>query len=293
MGVARRVGRWQGDIPDNDGKKHTGLMDVKDTGNGAELGMLTVAFSDTFALPYGGATGVVYFSTDKQVDYGGGVVARTEQDAGSFRVLAGTGDLAGMCRLEDGDRTLVMRVKGGVEFRWTRVSADGPLSMPAALLPEPAEWPVKDVNGMTRRAREYVRRRWQPDAEVVHVKLECESAFGAITEQKAAFLFRSAAAGKGLQLNVTAAGVQLAETENGRDFPSLPAAFPELSEVLAQKGVTPRQVKSAELEYRYYYDNRKYPNQFMPPCPYPKDGFYWLLPTEKDWHYVPVPADRK
>lgn len=292
-GVARLIGRWQGDIPDDDGKKRTGLMDLKDTGSGAELGMLAVAFSETFALPYGGENGVLYFSTDKQVDFGAGTVPLTEQDAGSFHLTAGRGVLAGMCRLEDEDKTLVMRVKGGVEFRWTRVTADGPLLMPAALLPEPAEWPVKDVNGLTRRATEYARRRWHPDAKPVSVELECEYSFGAIAELKAAVLFRSASTGQGLQLNATSAGVQLAETENGRDFPPLPATFPELTEVLAQQDVPPRQLKSAELKYRFYYDNRKYPNQYMPPCPYPQDGFYWQLPTEKVWHYVPVPGDNE
>lgn len=292
-GAARLIGRWQGDIPDDNGKKHTGLMDVKDPDKWAEFGTLKVEFSDTFAQPFGGANGVVYFTIDKTMDHGSGDVPRTEQDTGSFHVVAGTGKLAGMCRLEDSDKTLVMRVKGGTEIRWTRVTADAPLAKPVAILPEPAEWPVKDVNGLARRAREYVRGRWQPDAEPVNVELECEFAFGKISELKAGVLFRSAATGKGLQLRATAAGVVIGETENGRDYPTLPSPFPELSEVMTQKAVTARQVLSVELQYRWYYDNKKRPNLAMLPCPYPKDDFYWLLRTEKKWHYVPVPADKK
>ena len=279
------AGRWQGEIADKDGMKHSGLIELLDSDPALQGSCLTVIFGDTFPFPLCDASGQLYLAQNGIWNPG---QQRGGAADGSFMLNFGQESITGSYVLE-ADKTLVLSYAQTGELRWHRSAERGPLSAAAEVLPPQVEWPVRDVAALVRRSLDYVRSRWQQDAALVGIELSAQRALAEIAEVSIVLHFYSPAAGEGLRFEPAAGpGSRLAVTSNGSGARAIPARFRELQEALTQQGLTPQQLASAALEHKVYYDYQdiRGNNAILPPCPYDKTGYYWILKTEKDWFYV-------
>jgi hypothetical protein len=279
------AGRWQGEMPDSEGQKHRGQIELQESDPANAGSILTVSFGDTFPLPFCDATGQLYLAQNGIWNPGQGDRGAAD---GSFMLNFGNQSLTGSYVLESG-QTLVMRYAQTGELRWQRSAERGPLSAAADVLPPQVEWPVQDVAALASRSLDYVRSRWQQDAALVSIELSPQRALDEVAEVNIVLHFFSAARGLGLQFAPGAGpGSRLDENENGSAARALPARFRELQEAMAQHSLSPQQLASAALEHKVYYDYQdiRGNNAVLPPCPYEKTGYYWILKTEKNWFYV-------
>lgn len=279
------AGRWQGELAGEDGQKYSGLIELQESEPALAGSFLTVTFADTFPFPLCDASGQLYVAQD-------GTWAPTKfrrgTDNGTFMLSAGTVSISG-AYLFEGQKTLVMTYAQTGEFRWQRSSQQGPLSTAAEVLPAQVEWPVNDVTALVRRSVEYVRSRWQKDAALLSIELGAQRALAEVAEVSIILNFYSTTADKGLRFEPSAGpGYRLAETSNGSGARALPAKFRELQEAMSQQGLTPRQLSTASLQHKEYYDYQdiRGNNAILPPCPYEKTGYYWILKTENERFYI-------
>jgi len=273
------VGRWQGEVADEDGHKYSGLVDLEDGNPTLPGSMLTVTFADTFPFPYCDMVGQLYLSQD------GTWVPPT--DKGNFTLTMEMESLTGTFALQKD--TLVMSYGEAGELRWQRSRDNGSLSTAAVVLPPRGEWPVNDVAALARRSLDYVRGRWQEDAALLSVEMSPKKALAEAATVSIVLHYYSNAAEEGLRFEPAAGpSVRLAVTSNGNASRALPARFRELREVMTEQGLSPAQLLAASLEHKEYYDYQdiRANNAILPPCPYEKTGYYWILKTEQAWHYV-------
>jgi hypothetical protein len=279
------AGRWQGEIEDADGQKHSGLIELQDSESDLTGSFLAVTLADTFPFPLCDKTGQLYLAQNGIWDperFRGGI------DDGSFMLNVGDVSRRGGYSLE-GDKTLVLRCAPTAELRWQRSSQQGPLSTAAEVLPTPVQWPVQDVAALARRSLDYVRSRWQQDAALLSIELGAQRALAEVPEVSIVLHFYSTTTGGRLRFAPSAGpGVRLTETKNSSGGRALPARFRELREVMTEQGLSPAQLSTASLEHKEYYDYQdiRANNAILPPCPYEKTGYYWILKTEQAWHYV-------
>lgn len=145
------TGRWEASLPDGKGGDADCVLDVQKSG--------MVAFSDSCPAPLMGLAGSanvipngmlapdVYKSSDK------GTVS-----------LFGNNNFAAAYTFSFFGSLITRDAKFG-EVKWSSVSQDGPMKSDMdGMIPQPASWPLKDVPGIARRARDYMRAKWHPDA---------------------------------------------------------------------------------------------------------------------------------
>jgi hypothetical protein len=290
------AGRWQAELPLAAGGKRTCVLDVQETSQ--------YVFNDDCPFPFAGARGHV--NAQK-----GGIWAsqmyRDGRDDGSY-LLQGSAvhNVAGSYKRSFFGGGLVTRDQVLGEVSWSRSRSSDPIKPAAAdVLPEKADWPMRDVVAAAQKSVAYVRPRWRSDAVLMELRLErldlqaaasgnLPSTAGALN---ATFVLYSPSTQERLQL--TPRGVA------GALFPlgagnvdarqALPARFVELADAIArarQTGAKAQSVRSAVLRWSSgpACGSFRETNAMVPPCRGPRyTGWQWeIQPATGDRIYVPA-----
>lgn len=294
--VSPLAGRWQAELPLAAGGRRTCLFDVKETSQ--------FVFNDDCPFPFAGARGHV--NAQK-----GGVwapqVFRDGRDDGSYLLQgAAVHNVAGSYQRSFFGGGLVTRDPLLGEVSWSRGRGSDPIRPAAAdVLPEKADWPMRDVAPAAQRSIAYVRARWRADAVLMEVRLERLDAQAAATGNlpsaagmlSATFLFHSPSTQERLQL--TPRGVAGAlfplGTANVDARQALPPRFVELADAVArarQTGAKAQSVRSAVLRWSSgpACGSFREANAIVPPCRGPRyTGWQWeILPATGERVYVPA-----
>ncbi len=245
------AGRWKAEIPDSSGKMHTCLLDASEIGH--------LVYSDSCPFPLAGAQAAVTVARDGTwapqlfIPY---------KDTGTFLIQGGTlNGTAGAFRME-GRNHLITRTAVGADIDWKRSKDTTPIESAAdQLIPPRIDWPLKDVPAIAARALEYARKKWQPDAVLISVKLELISTLGEMVANaqstagavQVQFYFYSPGNQQGLMVSPNSPGGDIIPT--GPTDPSearaLPADFLDLPNAIATlqaRGMRAHQIKAADLE---------------------------------------------
>lgn len=290
------AGRWQAELPLAAGGRRTCVFDVKETSQ--------YVFSDDCPFPFAGSRGHV--NAQK-----GGIwapqVYRDGRDDGSY-LLQGSAvhNVAGSYKRSFFGGGLVTHDPLLGEVSWSRSASSDPIKLAAAdVLPEKAEWPMRDVVASAQKSIAYVRARWRADAVLMELRLEKLDAQAAATGNlpsaagmlSATFLFHSPSTQERLQL--TPRGVAGAlfplGTANVDARQALPPRFVELAEAVArarQTGAKAQAVRSAVLRWSSgpACGSFREANAIVPPCRGPRyTGWQWeILPVTGERVYVPA-----
>lgn len=294
--VSPLAGRWHAELPLAAGGKRTCVFEVKETSQ--------YAFNDDCPFPFAGARG--YVNAQK-----GGLWApqlfRDGRDDGSY-LLQGSAlhNVAGSYKRSFFGGGLVTRDQVLGEVAWSRSSSSDPIRLAAAdVLPEKADWPMRDVVAAAQRSIAYVRPRWRSDAVLMEVRLERLDVQAAATGNlpstagmlNATFVHYSPSTQERLQL--TPRGVAGAlfplGTANVDARQALPARFVELADAVArarQAGAKAQSVRSAVLRWSSgpACGSFREANALVPPCRGSRYvGWQWeIQPATGDRVFVPA-----
>jgi hypothetical protein len=152
------TGRWEAQMADGKGGKADCTMDVANTGQ--------VTYTDSCPEPFMALNGSLQTANDKTWAPN----LFQSGDSGTLMLLGGAahGYVAAFKLGFFGGLTI--RDASG-ETEWSKVSSDTPMkSGMDDIVPKPATWPLRDLPGIARRARDYVRAKWQGDAELMSIE---------------------------------------------------------------------------------------------------------------------------
>jgi hypothetical protein len=241
-------GRWQASLPDGKGGTADCMLDVQ--------GMGQAKFSDTCPPPLLGNSAAINVAPKS------GVWAPNlyrGDDDGTFLLQGGTAHgLTGAYKL-GWFGSLTTRDDHFGEVRWSSISQSEPMkSGMDGIVPTPVTWPPKDMPGIARRARDYIRARWQPDAVLLSMKIELydnnSGAANIKTDQGDAQMslsFYSPSTQKGMTFWPMAADISMSESGAINPYGgALPDAFLDLPDAVAMlkaNGMRAKQIKQAEL----------------------------------------------
>lgn len=240
------AGRWEAHVPDGNGGKTDCILDVQSMGQ--------AQFSDGCPFPFTGQH-VNVAAADGSV-YAPGIFQ--DGDTGTFSLMGGTvHGTVGAYRIKGSRLTIRGTALGDVT--WKKISSSKPLKDATDdLLPRSADWPVKGLPDLARKATAYVRSHWQKDAVLMSVKVEILE--GALTSK-----INSPAGPIGITYSYyspeTQEGIQLSPADmyskmfsfgvvDWNASNALPDNFldlPEAVNVMRQQGMRAKQIKSAEL----------------------------------------------
>ncbi len=245
------AGRWEAELPDSSGARHTCMFDVSDLGQ--------LSFSDSCPLPYSGARGALAISPDKT--YAPTLFA-PGKDTGTFLIEGGALHTAtGAFRIEGKNRLLINTAQAG-PVTWKRIANDTPMKNEVdALVPPRVDWPLANVPAIAQRALAYARNKWQSDAFLVSVHLtliEAQSSLvanGQSPEGPVMIQFGFYSPSLQQVMSLTPNSIAGSMTPGGSADPAdqreLPANFmdlPQAVEIMRSRGMRAHQIKEAQLE---------------------------------------------
>lgn len=143
-------GRWQASLPDGKGGTTDCLFDVQSMG--------LAAFSDSCPQPLMGMAGSANVIPN-------GMLAPDlfkSGDQGTFSFFGNT-NFAAAYRFSFFGSLITRDAKFG-EVKWSSISQEGALPSGMDTIIVQPTWPLKDVPGVAKRARDYMRDKWHPDA---------------------------------------------------------------------------------------------------------------------------------
>lgn len=154
---------------------------------------------------------------------------------------------------------LTVRTDQFGELKLRKISNSKPMeNADAKVLPANATWPLDDMPGVARRATEYARSHWKPDAVLLEIDLELakqgEGATNLSTPQgqvRASFRYYSPATQEGMQFTPNSQGQAIFPLGVIKLYSGpLPDNFLDLDDavrVLQSRGMQAKQIKAAEL----------------------------------------------
>ncbi len=277
------VGRWKCDLPDRSGSKKAGtfdlsMPDVQPMSAGTTQLYLNVIFADDCPMPFSAARGQIMFAASGP-DFTAG-----PKDSGTAMIIAsGVNALMGTYRLTGAD-AFVLKLQNGAEIDAKRVDGSKPLaSATNSIFPADAAWPMKGVPAMTKRALEYVRAHWQPDAALTQVELSPDdSPAAALTSAVTAKLdFYSASTGSVLFMTLGPGAFNMLPAKAGdARYDVLPDTFADLPDVIEnarRQSLVAGQIAKATLQFLV---RRNLPDGTSRTVP--KTGPYWTLVSDLD-----------
>jgi TIR domain len=244
------AGRWEASIDDGKGGKADCIVDVQKTS--------LSKFSDSCPPPLMGAGGSLNVVKD-------GMLAPTvfkSGDSGTYSFMGGSANgFAGAFRIGWFGGLTTRDAKFG-EISWSSISQDGPLkSGMDHIVEQPAPWPLKDMPGIARRSRDYMRAKWQPDAVLtgIDVKLLKSNEAGAINIKTAdgglelKLEFYSPSTQQGASFSPMSPydaifGFGVVNRSNTRPLPDDFLDLPDAVAVLKANGMRANQIYEAQLE---------------------------------------------
>jgi hypothetical protein len=245
------AGRWEASLDDGKGGKADCIFDVQKTG--------ITAFSDSCPWPLMGGGGSANVMRD------GMLAPRLYKsgDAGTFSFFGNAMDSYAAAFKFGWFGGLTTRDAKFGEVSWSKIAQDGPLkSGMDHIVEQPAPWPLKDVPGIAKRAREYMRAKWQPDAVLtaIDVKMLKSNEGGATNikttegglELKMQFYSPSTQMGAAFtplsQYTSSIYGLGVVSRYNSRALPDNFLDLPDAVAVLKNNGMQAKQIYQAQLE---------------------------------------------
>jgi hypothetical protein len=243
------AGRWHAKMNDGKGGEADCVVDVQKTGMSQ--------FSDSCPSPLMASAGSLQVIKD-------GFYAPTlfkSGDSGSYMFTGGSANgFAGAFKLGWFKGLTTRDIKFG-EISWSQVPQDGPLkSGMDGIVPQPAAWPLKDMPAIARRSRDYIRAKWQSDAQLIGIDVKLlKSNEGGIVNVKSEagglelnMEFYSPSTQQGLSFRPGAADPFYGEgVIDRRGEGALPDQFldlPDAVAVLKTHGMRANQIYEAQLE---------------------------------------------
>ena len=236
------TGRWQAQIADAKGSETDCILDVQSNG--------IAAYSDSCPAPITDARGQI-----------GAMGTNGSSSSGTFGLLGNVNGYSGTFKKGWFGGMTTSDNKLG-EIHWSHISSDGPIkSGMDDIIKQPTSWPLSDVPGISRRARDYIRSKWKPDAELteIDVKLLKSNESGVINIKSTdgglelKFSFYSPSTQEGLWFTPYSQGGSMFPMgvidRNGEgplpdDFLDLPKAV----DMLKAHGMRARQIYEAQLQ---------------------------------------------
>jgi len=154
------LGRWEAKIPDGKGGTADCILDVNATSQ--------AIYTDTCPTPLMGARQTLMVMKDNTLApslYKSG-------DSGTFSFIGGgpSGYVAAYKFGFFGGLTTRDNPFGQVS--WSKISSDQPLKSGMDNIVASPAWPLTDMPGIARRSREYVRAKWQADAQLMSMDVK-------------------------------------------------------------------------------------------------------------------------
>ena len=242
------AGRWEATIPDGKGGEADCILDVQKDGQ--------AKYSDSCPGLLMDSQGVI--NALKQSVWAPNLYQ--SGDTGTFTFMGGGahGYVAAFKIGFFGGLTTRDTLFGTV--KWSKISAsDAMKSGMDDIVPHDARWPLKDMPGIAKRARDYVRKKWKSDAELmsIDVKLLKSNQAGIANVGTAEggvsldFRFYSPDTQEGLQFSPSSAAgalFQLGVIEQyGRPLPESFVDLPEAVSQLKARGMRAKQIHEAQL----------------------------------------------
>jgi hypothetical protein len=154
-------GRWEASIDDGKGGKADCIWDVQ--------GMGQSRFTDSCPPPFQSASGSINVAKD-------GTLAPAlfkAGDSGTIMFLGGSLHMTVASYKLGWFGGLTTRDNKFGDIKWTSISQDETLKSESDdIVPQPSAWPMKNMPAIAKRARDYVRSKWQKDAELVSIDVK-------------------------------------------------------------------------------------------------------------------------
>jgi TIR domain len=248
--VSPLAGRWEADMPDARGGKTECVLDVQKDGQ--------AVFSDGCPAPLMDSRGVL--NALKQSIWAPDLFQ--SGDTGSFTFMGGAahGFVAAFKIGFFGGLTTRDSKFGTV--KWSKISSGGKIkSAMDDIVPHDAGWPLADMPGIAKRARDYVRAKWKSDAELLSIDVKLlksnESGIANITTSEGGielkFRFYSPDSQEGLQFTPSSRAGALfplgvIERYGGGAIPDDFVDLPDAVSYLKARGMRAKQIYEAQLE---------------------------------------------
>jgi hypothetical protein len=153
-------GRWEAKLPDGKGGTADCILDVNPSSQ--------AVYTDTCPAPLTGARQTLMVMKDSTLApslYKSG-------DAGTFSFIGG-GPAGYVAAYRIGFLGgLTTRDAPFGEVSWRKISSDQPLKSGMEGIITNPSWPLADVPGIARRSRDYVRAKWQADAQLMSMDIK-------------------------------------------------------------------------------------------------------------------------
>ena len=154
------VGRWEAKIPDGKGGSADCILDVNASSQ--------VVYTDTCPQPLTGARQTLMLIKDNTL----APSLFKPGDSGTFSFIGG-GPAGYVAAYKLGFfGGLTTRDNPFGEVSWSKVSSDQPLKSGMDNIVASPAWPLGDMPGIARRSRDYVRAKWQADAQLMSMDVK-------------------------------------------------------------------------------------------------------------------------
>jgi hypothetical protein len=154
------VGRWEAKIPDGKGGTADCILDVNSSSQ--------AVYTDACPAPLTGARQTLMVMKDNTLApslYKSG-------DSGTFSFIGG-GPSGYVAAYKFGFfGGLTTRDNPFGEVSWSKISSEQPLKSGMDNIVTDPAWPLRDMPGIARRSRDYVRAKWQADAQLMSMDVK-------------------------------------------------------------------------------------------------------------------------
>jgi hypothetical protein len=155
------AGRWEADIPNGQGGKTECVLDVQKDGR--------AQFSDGCPSPLMGSQGVI--NAIEQSTWAANLYQ--SGDTGTFTFMGGAAHGYAAAFKIGFFGGLTTRDTQFGDVKWSKISSSEKMASGMDdIVPQDASWPLKDMPGIAKRARDYVRSKWKPDAELISIDVK-------------------------------------------------------------------------------------------------------------------------